>query len=469
MDARHAHPAAPRDKALKVNLDPRFYGTFAEIGAGQEVVRWFFLAGGAAGTIAKSISAYDMQVSDAIYGGCRRYVCRERLEAMLDYEQRLNIERLGAQRGANTAFFAFADTVSARSFRGNNECHGWMGVKFQTEPGGPSQQIVVHVRMLDAENTAQQEALGIVGVNLVYGACFLYREPERLLESLLDGLTTKRIEIDLVDFSGSELTHVDNRVLSLKLVQLGLTGAAMFSAAGKVLQPSEVLYKKPVLVERGRFRPVTYVNLDLAAAALRAFEAEGGDVAPGETVSIMEITMRNLLTDGEVDLSDFLSRADVLATTGHTVMISDFAEYYRLAAYLFRYTQRRIGLAMGAASLAEIFDETYYIELDGGILESFGRLFKNGLKLFIYPYLDPRTRELVTIDNLAVPETLRQLYGHLIDRRCIVQLTDINHEYLKIHSHEVLGKISGRNAEWESMVPPKVAAAIRDRKLFGYG
>jgi hypothetical protein len=468
MDARHAHAKAARDKALKVNLDPRFYGTFAEIGAGQEVVRWFFLAGGAAGTIAKSISAYDMQVSDAIYGSCRRYVCRERLEAMLDYEQRLNLERLGAQRGDKTAFFSFADTVSARAFRGNNECHGWMGIKFQTAPGGESQQIVIHVRMLDLENAAQQEALGIVGVNLVYGACFLSGDPERLVESLLDGLTTKRVEIDLVDFSGSEFKRVDNRVMSLRLVQLGLTGAAMFSAAGKVLQPSEVLYKKPVLVERGRFRPVTHVNLDLAASALRAFEAEGGDVAPGETVSIMEITMRTLLADGEVDLSDFLSRADVLATTGHTVMISDFAEYYRLAAYLNRYTNRRIGLAMGAMNLADVLDEAGYHALDGGILEGFGRLFKNNLKLFVYPYRDPRTGELVTTDKLDVPPSLRQLYGYLLERRCIVQLTDINHAYLSIHSPDVLGKIGRDSTEWESMVPTSVAAAIKERRLFGY-
>ena len=462
------HPVTPRDKALRVNLDPRFYGTFAEIGAGQEVVRWFFHAGAAAGTIAKSISAYDMQVSDAIYGTCKRYVCRERLEAMLDYEQRLNLERLGSQRGDSTAFFSFADTVSARSFRGNNECHGWMGVRFQTRPGGANQQIVIHVRMLDLENAAQQEALGIVGVNLVHGACFLHDAPERLLESLLDGLTTNRIEIDLVDFSGDAFERVDNRVLSLRLVQLGLTGAAMFSAAGKVLQPSEVLYKKPVLVERGRFRPVTYVNLDLADAALKAFEAESPDVTPGETVSIMEITMRNLLADGEVDLADFLSRADVLATTGHTVMISDFAEYYRLAAYLFRYTNRRIGLAMGAMNLVEILDEAAYHRLDGGILEGFGRLFKNNLKLFVYPYREPRTNELVTIDKLDVPGPLRQLYGYLMDRRCIVQLTDINHAYLNIHSHEVLSKIGRESAEWEAMVPPKVAAAIKARRLFGY-
>jgi len=342
-------------------------------------------------------------------------------------------------------------------------------MRFQSHPRDADSQIVIHVNMLDTEKEAQQEALGIVGVNLVYGACFLYHEPELLMESLLDGLTTDRIEIDMVEMSGIEFRHVDNRVMSLRLVQLGLTGAAMFSANGQVLQPSEVLYKKPVLVARGRFRPVTYVNLDLAAAALRSFEAEADDVAPGETVSIMEITMRNLLAEGEVDLSDFLSRADVLATTGHTVMISDFVEYYRLAAYLFRYTQRRIGLAMGAMNLREIFDESYYSKLDGGILESFGRLFKNNLKLFIYPYNDPVTQELVTIDKLDVAPALRQLYGYLVARRCIVQLTDINRAYLNIHSDDVLGKIGRRSGDWESMVPPKVAATIKARGLFGWG
>lgn len=457
-----------RDKALRVNLNPYYYGAFAEIGAGQEVVRWFFRAGGAAGTIAKSISAYDMKVSDAIYGPCARYVCRERLQAMLDYEQGLNLERLGGPRGENTAFFAFADTVSARGFRGNKECHGWMGIKFQSRPGGGDNQIIVHVRMLDVENALQQEALGIVGVNLIHGACFLSDQPERLLESLLDDLSTHRIEIDLIEFAGEVFREVDNRVMSLRLVQLGLTGAAMFSADGKVLQPSEVLYKKPVLVERGRFRPVTHVNLDLAAAALRSFEAESDDVAPRETVSIMEITMGNLLSEGEVDLADFISRAEVLATTGHTVMISDFVEYYRLAAYLFRYTTRRIGLAVGATNLREIFDESYYTNLDGGILESFGRLFKNQLKLFVYPYLDRATNELVTIDNLEIEPSLRQLYGYLVARRCIVQLTDVNREYLKIHSPDVLSMIGSQSDEWESMVPASVVSAIKSRRLFGY-
>src|SRR5437764_8905728 len=246
-------------KALKINLDPRWYGTFAEIGAGQEVVRWFFRVGGAAGTIAKSMSAYDMKVSDAIYGHAERYVSRGRLQAMLDREFDLDVERLGKERGDNTSFFAFADTVVARSYRGGNECHGWMGVKFQSHVHDEPSQIILHVRMLDAEASLQQEALGVVGVNLLHAAFFQHHEPERLVESLLDQLTTGRIEIDLIEMKGIEFRGVDNRLLALKLVQLGLSGAAMFAPDRQVLQPSEVLRKKAILVERGSFRPPTVV------------------------------------------------------------------------------------------------------------------------------------------------------------------------------------------------------------------
>src|SRR6188472_4338683 len=261
-------------KALAVNLDPRRYGTFAEIGAGQEVVRWFFRVGGAAGTIAKSMSAYDMTVSDAIYGECDRYVCRQRLESMLDHEHALNLDRLRESRGDTTSFFAFADTVSARNFKGTNECHGWMGVRFQVYPRDQNSQIIIHVRMLDTENILQQEALGVIGVNLLYGAFFLHHEPEKLMDSLLDQLTPARIEIDLIDFKGIEFRYVDNRIMSMKLVQLGLSGAAMFGPDRQVLQPSDVLYKKAILVERGSFRPVTHVNLDMMHAALEKFSGE---------------------------------------------------------------------------------------------------------------------------------------------------------------------------------------------------
>ena len=456
------------NKALKINLDNRFYGTLAEIGAGQEVVRWFFRVGGAAGTIAKSISAYDMTVSDAIYGDTERYVSRPRLQSMLDLEFKLNIERLSESRGDTTSFFAFADTVVARSYKGGNECHGWMGVKFQAHPHDEASQIVLHVRMLDAEASLQQEALGIIGVNLLYGAFFLHHEPEMLMESLLDKLTVGRIEIDLIDFKGIEFRYVDNRVMAMKLVQLGLSGAAMFGPDGAVIQPADALHKKAVLVERGSFRPVTHVNLDMLNAALEKFAALP-EVAGKTILPLMEITMRNLLAGGDqVDRRDFLARADLLSACGFHVLISDYFEYYRLAAYLAWRTKERIGIVLGAASLIELFDEKYYTALPGGILESFGRLFKNELKVFVYPLRHQQTKELTTVENVQVANELRKLYGYLADRGSFVQLDNFNPEYLHIFSRDVLKRISAHDESWEQMVAPQVAEIIKKRGFFGY-
>jgi hypothetical protein len=454
------------EKALRINLDPVHYGTFAEIGAGQEVARWFFKVGGAAGSISKSMSAYDMAVSDAIYGRCKRYVSRERLQSMLDYEHGLNLERLRPQRGDSTAFFTFADTVAARNFQGTNECHGWMGVKYQAHPRDEDSQIIMHVRMLDHDNPLQQEALGIVGVNLLYAACFLHHRPAVMLESLLDNLTTERIEIDMIEFSGIEFRHVDNRVMSLKLVQLGLSGAAMFGPSGEVLQPSEVLRKRPILVERGSFRPVTKVNIDMINSARERFAAEP-EVDGGQIVELMEITMRNLLVQGEIDLSDFLARADVLAAAGKTVLISDYFEYYRLAAYLTRYTSEPIAVTMGLASLLSLFKEQYYAELEGGILEAFGKLFTKDLRIYVYPLRDP-AGVLHTVETLEISAELRNLYNHLVDRGRIKQLDNFDERVLHIFSRDVLKKIKDQDASWESMVPPEIAEVIRRRRFFGY-
>ncbi|WP_438969710.1 TonB-dependent receptor [Methylophaga sp.] len=465
MENKHLSTGA---KALEVNLDPVRYGSFAEIGAGQEVVRWFFRVGAAAGTIAKSISAYDMKVSDDIYGKAARYVCRGRLEDMLDLEYDLNIERLSEQRGDSSAFFAFADTVSARNYHGTNECHGWLGIRFQVEPHAAPSEIIIHVRMLDNENSLQQEALGIIGVNLIYGALFCHHNPDMLVKSLLDNLTTDRIEVDMVDFHGDAFMHVDNRIISLRLVQLGLSDAAMFSADGRVLQPSEHLRKKNVLVERGRFRPVTHVNIDMLNAARKQFEAED-DSSPEETISIMEITMHNLHTGGDsIDLEDFLSRADVLEAAGHTVMISDYPEYYRLATYLSRYTQRRIGLTMGAHSLIDLFNEEYYSSLQGGILEGFGRLFKNNVKLYIYPYKDAETNSLFKVADLKVHNSQKYIYEYLKQGNFIEQIEEYNEQYLHIFSPDVLKMILNNESGWEALVPDVVAEKIKEQRLFGY-
>lgn len=456
-----------RHKALAVNLDAHRYGTFAEIGAGQEVVRWFFAVGAASGTIAKSISAYDMQVSDAIYGKSPRYVCRDRLQTMLDYEYDLNVERLAKKRGRSTCFFAFADTVSASRYGSNEPGNAWMGIRFQARPQDDPSQIMIHVRLLDSENHQQQEALGIVGVNLVYGAAFLSHNPDALLESLLDDLSVKRIEIGMIEFSGIEFRRVDNRVMSLRLVQLGLSEAAMFASDDRVLQPSEVLHKKPVLVQRGSFRPLTNVHVDIQKTAHELFCAEP-DVNEAEVVSLLEITMSNLRAEGEIDLGDFIDRVDVLCATGLTVLISDYSEYYRLAEFLCRYTSERIGLALGASTLQELFQERYYEALDGLALEAASRLFKRKVKLYVYPALAGDGSTVWRCSNLTVPPEMAKLYEFLLERCFLVDLEKANTDYLPIRSVDVLGQIRSGDEAWEQKVPDMVVDLVKQRGLFGY-
>jgi hypothetical protein len=477
-------------KALTINLDERKYGTFAEIGAGQEVARVFFQAGGASGTVAKTISAYDMTFSDAIYGKAPRYVSRERLGLMLDHEYNLLIERLSSQRGERTAFFVFADTVATKGFKSaTNDAHGWMGVRFQTEPGGPSSDVVLHVRMWDKEAVLQQEALGVAGTNLIYAAFYYRDDPKRLIESLVDNLGSARLEVDMLKLSGPAFQGVDNRLMALYLVQFGLTNAVMFGPKGDVLQPSEVLYKKAVLVERGSFRPVTHVNVDMLNCATAQFVQEP-EVKGKDIVVIMEITMNNLLATGSLDALDFLQRVDLLSELGFTAMISNYSEYYRLTSYFRRYTKEMIGVAMGINNLLEIFNEKYYEHLEGGILESFGRMFRNAVKLYIYPmrqeaydrYLSTggvvppgshvahafASSVLITAKNVHVADHLRNLYDHLLENHYIDCIVGFDRDVLSIFSRDVLGRIRDRDPSWEQMVPPSVAAAIKRRRLFGY-
>ncbi len=454
-------------KALRINLDKAIYGTFAEIGAGQEVARWFFRVGGASGTVAKTISAYDTQVSDAIYGKSERYVGRQRLFTMLDHEYALLLERLKEKRGSVTRFFAFAETVAAQSYIQRDECHGWMGIRFEAEPGTEPSQVIIHVRMLDRENLAQQEALGIIGVNLIYGAHYHHAEPETLLQSLLDDLTPERIGVDMIKFSGPAFAEVDNRLMSLQLVQRGLTQAAMFTANGEVVNAADMLYKKPILVERGSFRPVTHVTLDMLHCAQAQFVQEPG-VEGEESLVLMEMTLKNLSDGGEIDHRDFLDRVDILSTLGRTVLISNYAEFHRLASYLFHYTKKKIGIVMGVPTLREIFDEKYYADLEGGILESFGRMFKNDLKLYVYPLQDQATGALITAGNLRVAPNLRHLYAYLYENRYIEGLKDINEKYLPIFSRTALAKLKSGDPTWVEMVPAEVAKIIRQRQLLGY-
>jgi hypothetical protein len=451
-------------KALQINVDKRIYGTFAEIGAGQEVARHFFAVGGAAGTIAKTMSAYDMTFSDAIYGTSDRYVSRSRLETMLGHEFDLLLERLDATTGANRRFFAFADTVAARSFRRHDESHGWMGLRFQHEPRAPYSEIILHVRMLDVENIHQQEALGIFGVNLVHGATYHSSDPRLLIKSLSDGLKPGRIEVDMIRFSGPAFPGIDNRIMNLELIVQGLTQAALFRPDGEVVQAAEAFYKKPLLVERGSFRPVTLVTNDMLDGALKIFENED-DMQDTNPEILMEITMQNLLSSGHLDLRDFLDRVDMLGALGRTVLISNYGEFYRLVNFLTRYTAGPIGLPMGIPGLADIFDEKYYTMLDGGILEALGRLFKKNVRLYVYPF-QSLGGELVNCENFRVAPHLKHLYVHLRENGVIRTIKDFQPEYLKIQSPRVLELIQKSDASWESMVPPEVAKIIKQRGLF---
>ena len=453
-------------KAFQINLDLTKYGTFAEIGAGQEVARRFFHVGGAAGTVAKTMSAYDMTFSDAIYGTTDRYVSRKRLRTMLDHEYALLVERLDEKLGGERTFFVFADTVAARSFKEHNESHGWLGVRFQTKTRGESSEIIIHVRMLDESHVDQQEALGIVGVNLLYGA-FYFPEPERLIASLHENLAADRMQVDMIKFSGPAYAQVDNRLMSLQLVSQGLTDAVMFTADGETVQPTEVLYRKAILVERGNFRPVTYATNDMLNGARGVFQKQG-KCGEEDLVVLMEMTLENLLSEGHLNHADFLARVDILGALGRTVLISKFGEYYRLAAYLARYTNQMIGLVMGVPSLLEIFDEKYYLNLEGGILEALGRMFKSGLKLYVYPMINEETDQLVTATKIDVAPNLRSLFQYLIDNQFIQEVTDYNPEYLRIHPPDALAKLQSGDANWEKMVPPEVVEIIKKREFFGY-
>ena len=460
----------PAQKALQINLDAKKYGTFAEIGAGQEVARWFFSVGKASGTVAKTISAYDMAVSDAIYGQAARYVSRQRLQAMLDLEFNLLVERLDKTRGDKCTFFAFADTVATKHVAkaGDEGGQGWLGVKFQTVPQAEPSQIIIHVRTLDWETQRQQEAIGQLGVNLVHAAFYYTNDPVAIISSLLDGLTNQRIEVDMIKFSGPAFHRVDNRLMALQLVEQWLTEAAMFTANGENVIPSELLWKKAVLLERGSFRPLTNPMLDMMERAQEMFVKEpalGGE----QPVAMFEMTLRQLKVGDAIDHRDFLDRVDTLGALGKPVLISNFLRYHRLVTYLSRHTQKPVGLPIGLVRLRDVLDEKFYTDLPGGLMESLGQLFKNGAKLYVYPSLDKKTGKLTTVQNLDIAPHLKHLYQHLVDNQSIVDITNYNAEALKIYSGDVLSRIHSGDESVSQLVPPAIVEVIKSKKLFGWG
>jgi len=455
------------EKAHKFNMDSQTHGSFAEIGAGQEVARWFFKVGGAARTVAKTISAYDMAISDALYGPAQRYVSRQRLEAMLAQEFDQLVDGLGATKGAATTFFAFADTVATRKPGHKENGRGWVGIRFQTQPHGEASQIILHVNLLDTNAVLQQDALGVFGVNLVYAAFYHRDDIAVLVGSLMDGLSRDRIEVDMIKVSGPAFAGVDNRLLSLQLVEMELTDAAMFTADCEVVQPSEVMWKRPVLVVRGTFRPATKLTMELLERARDQFYEEP-KVTGTNAVVLAEMTINSLKTGANVSHEDFLARAQILHVLGFDVLISRFQPFYEVTDYLAQYTDQMIGIAVGVPTLQEIMDERFYAELGGGTLESIGRLFRRSVKMYVYPTYDPIEKRIVTLTDAIVPPPVDLLRDLLIKLDQLESLGCEKPELLNIQTDDVLARIQSGDPSWENDVPPLVVAQIKEEKLLGW-
>ena len=465
----------PKQKALEINLNPKIYGSFAEIGAGQETVRFFYRAGAASGTVAKAMSAYDKEMSDSIYGveENRRYVTQARLKKMLDHEMELMKERLIDDHYKEKAFFTYANTVTTIDYSKKNEGQGWIGLRFKLNAEEEkANEIIFHVKF--KENTAQlqQETLGVLGVNLIYGAYYYHDNPRKLIKSLYDTLDKDQLEIDMINFRGPQFKYVDNRLMSLQLVKNGMTDVAVFNPQGKNILPADLLYKKNIFAIRGSFRPFMNVNMDMFKGGLEIFKQED-DVRTDNTEILFEITLSNLIAsgfEGELNERDFLDRADIIGSLGHNVIISNFSEYYKLVDYFSKFTrnQTKIGLAMGVNNLVEIFNEQYYADLPGGIMEAFGKLFKKNVKVYLYPYLDKQKDILLTSKNLQVSDNVHELYKYFLFNGRIQDILNYNRGYLDSYSRRILEKIANAEQDWENECPEGVADMIKDRGMFGY-
>jgi hypothetical protein len=463
-------------KALKINLNPAIFGCFAEIGGGQEVARQFFQAGGASGTVAKTISAYDKAYSDALYQSTEpsRYVSEDRLVHMLDTEYSELVKISGPGRGQNSLFFSFANTVEILNYKKNNRGQGWIGLRFQLKPETRANQVVIHVNLLENDGLMQQSTLGILGVNLIYACFYLFEYPSQFIRSLLDNLSADRIEITMIRMSGPDMDYVDNRLLSVQLVKNGMVSAIMFDRNGQVRRPYDMLFGKNVLAFRGSFRPVTKVMVDMFRKSFRIFKRDE-DYEKDSTISLCEMTLNNLMQEGEIDEQDFLDRVDLLNGMGQNVMVSTFREYYSLVEYFSQFRIKKLRVVIGVPTFINFLEKKYYTHLRGGILEAMGKFFIDNMKLYVYPTIssvsidDPtKGEDLVTSKNMMLSEDMQHLYQFLIKNRMIIDITDAKKEWLWINSQIVIRIIKDGAPGWEAMVPKYIEQEIKRKKLFGY-
>lgn len=426
-------------KALKINLASEIYGTFAEIGAGQEVARNFFNAGAASGTIAKTMSAYDMTFSDAIYGveESGRYVSQSRLRKMLNHEFALLTERLTGEKYKDKKLFAFADTVAALNFNKTNDPHGWIGIRFQHELGAAPSEIIIHVKLLDSDNFLQQKVLGTLGVNLVFAAYYYLNDVQTMIESLADNLSPGAVEIDMVKLDGPAFEGVNERLINLYLIAKGFSKAAIFSPDGEVYQSKDFLYKKNIMILRTKYRQKSNPNFDLFNRAIDQFKRNIGEEDESQLVVMIEVLMSNGLDDqSEIsteDLNYFAQRADYLCATGNHIIVTNFRRSNHLAEFLAEFKPKNVGISTNIANLKHIFNSEHFNKENytNELLSYVSGMFSKNVKLYAYPYLDKSNHQIVTTANMPVSAEAKPLYEFLVSNKYIVDIENYDEKFVK--------------------------------------
>jgi hypothetical protein len=420
-----------RRKALSINLDPNIYGTFAEIGAGQEVARNFFTAGAASGTIAKTMSAYDMTFSNEIYGleESGRYVSKSRLQKMLNHEFELLAERLCGVSYETRTFFSFANTVTTLNYDKSNDPHGWLGIKFQLEPCGPANEIIFHIRLLDSDATLQQNVLGILGVNLVYAAFHYHEDPQRMIESLSDNLSRGSVEIDLISIKGPAFSELSEILVNLYLIQKGFSSAAVFLPNVGVVQAKDLMYKKNIMILRTRFNQKSKPDFKLFNDAIKPY-TNYLEIEDQSLITMAELTLNNLMNKTniqDVDLLDRIAkRAKDITESGHAVIISNFDRHQKLAKYLNKCKPKSVGITTNISNLKNIFSSQYYGPgYTNELLAYISDLFSNNVKLLTFPYRDIKNKQIVTTKNLEVSPEAKPLFDFLIQNKYILDVLDL--------------------------------------------
>lgn len=425
-------------KALNINLNANIYGTFAEIGAGQEVARNFFTAGAASGTVAKTMSAYDMTFSDAIYGAeeSGRYVSQSRLKKMLNHEFDLLTERLTGSKYDSRTFFAFADTVTTLNYNKSNDPHGWIGIKFQTEPEGEPNEIFFHVRLLDTDAALQQNVLGIIGVNLVYAAFYYYRDPKRMIESLADNLSIGSVEIDLISVSGPAFKDINNILLNLYLIVKDFSAAAIFDSMGSPCLAKDLLYKKDIMILRTKYAQKSLPNFSMFNKAVDQFKRTG-DVQKDNMSVLIEVLLSNVLSADEekpdaIDLPAVAKRAEEMCQTGNLVIVSNFARHNKLAKYLDRCKPKSVGISTNINNLKFVFNSHNFGDNYSSQLMAYvSDMFSKNVKLFAYPFLEKNSGRVITTANMPVTPEAKPLFDFLILNGYITDIKDYSETDVK--------------------------------------